>query len=323
MGDVTSSLAVAVALREKGHRCLFLTNKDAAVEALLSDARFTSVQVEDAGSLGPVLQQHRCDIAVLNQLNTPLAEAGLFRERAGLMVTIDDTGEAARLADLRFNVLYPTDDSLSDPSFIGLSAAFRQKHAEEKSIMKQPTNILVTQGGSDTYGFTPRIVRALNRVDAGIAVRVVLGPKFAHEKELADALRASTRPFELLRAIRDLSEPMMQADLAVTAGGNTLFELACLGVPTVVVCGERFEVATARRLDASGFGLNLGFGGDVDEGEIAAAVMRLLHDPVQREAMSRCGKRLVDGNGASRMAEVILSRALAGAASRQQREVNA
>ena len=53
---------------------------------------------------------------------------------------------------------------------------------------------------------------------------------------------------------------MRSADLAICSAGLTLFELACLGTPVVVICAEIFEEETAQYMEKNGFGINLGFG---------------------------------------------------------------
>ena len=84
-----------------------------------------------------------------------------------------------------------------------------------------------------------------------------------------------------------------------------MFELACLGVPTIVVCGEPFEVGTANRLEKEGFGINLGFGKYINGKNIHSAVSRLMSDFAMRKIMSITGKNLIDGYGIIKIIEKI------------------
>lgn len=307
MGDVTSSLALAEEFRNKGHKVAFIVNANKNVISLVSQADFEYHIAEGMEELTHCTEEKNFDIAILNQLETPEEEARVFKRRSKMLVTIEDTGISAKSADLRFNVLYPIADAVTDFKYIPLSPVYQEKHRNAKQINEKVGNILVTQGGSDTYGFNPKIVRALYSIPTDININVVLGPNFSHNQQLDEALIPAPRKFNIIRGINDLSDLMLEADLAVSAGGNTLFELACLGVPTVVVCAEPFEVATSERLEKEGFGISLGFGKNITDTNIYSGVSKVLHNFSLRNAMMSKGKTLIDGKGIKRMVNLSLS----------------
>lgn len=305
MGDVTYSLALAEEFKRQGYDILFITNNNQNVIKLISESDFKYIIGETLFDLEKCVKERAIDIAVLIQLDTPEDEALVFRRHTQVLVTIDDRGKAASLADLRFNILYPDRNSYSDFKYIALSHRFREKHAFSKVIKKQVEKILVIQGGSDTYGFISKIVKALYDIAVDIDIEVIIGPNFSHYQELQKEIDAAPRNFNIIRDKSDLSDLMMQADLAITAAGLTLFELACLGVPAIVICAELFEIETAQRLEDEGFGVSLGFGEYVDENELYRLVKRLMNDFNLRSEMSRKGKELIDGYGTKKIVEKI------------------
>lgn len=306
MGDVTSSLALAEEFRKTGHKVAFILNANKNVISLVSQAGFEFHIAENMEGITACMENKKVDIAILNQLETPEEEALLFKKHSKMLVTIEDTGVSAKLADLRVNVLYPIDDSITDFKYIPLAPVYQEKHKIAKHIKEKTENILVTQGGSDTYGFTPKILRALYSIPNDININVVLGPNFSHDQELNEVVNKAPRKYNLIRGVKDLSDLMLEADLAISAGGNTLFELACIGIPTIVVCGEPFEVRTAERMQQAGFGINLGFGRDVDGKRITETASAILNDHSTRTAMSRRGKELVGGQGAHKIIEIVI-----------------
>jgi spore coat polysaccharide biosynthesis predicted glycosyltransferase SpsG len=165
----------------------------------------------------------------------------------------------------------------------------------------------VTQGGSDTHGLTPKIVRALDGIAEDPAMTIVVGPAYRHHVELEAALRDHRLHVDVRRNVADMTPLMLDADLAITAGGITMLELACVGTPMIAVCGDWFEEETAARVAAAGAALNLGFGGAVTEDDISRAVDVLAADADRRSRMSEAGKRLVDGRGAARLAALVRS----------------
>lgn len=309
MGDVTSSLDIAKAFIESGRaKIAFLINDNENVMDMVSRNGYEYGVCEGIGQLKDAVSDRHFDIAILNQLDTPAEESALLKAHARTLVAVEDSGPGGAHADIRFNVLYPREGSVTDFAFIPLGDAFQKMHKIEKDIRADARKILITQGGSDTYGFTPKIVRGLYKIPSEVDISIVLGPSFSHDRELNEALRAAPRSFTIIKGRDDLSGIMSDSDIAISAGGNTLFELACLGVPAVVVCAELFEVKTAERLGNAGFGINLGFGEDVAEEDIYNTVRNLIADRDLRLKMSRTGHSLIDGSGSRRTVEMILEK---------------
>lgn len=301
MGDITSSLSLAKEFREASHQVFFIVNNNDSVQRLIYDNGFTYNLANSATEIEQYISKLDIDIAILNQLNSPKDEALVFKKCSRMLVTIEDKGDAASLADLRFNILYHSDGAITGFEFMPLDSVFQLKHIKEKIIKKEIRKLMVTQGGSDTHGLTPKIIKALEALPVSIKASVIIGPNFSHQQKLEDVLQSIQRTFELISDKTDLSDIMFESDLAVTAGGNTLFELACVGTPAVVICGEPFEVETAERLQKQDFGINLGFGADVEGNKIYSTVQSLATDYGLRLKMSRMGKELIDGRGTERM----------------------
>ncbi len=58
---------------------------------------------------------------------------------------------------------------------------------------------------------------------------------------------------------------------------------------------------TAQRLEDEGAAICLGRRENVTPAAIRQAVQNLLMDPVERQAMARCGRQLIDGRGPDRL----------------------
>jgi spore coat polysaccharide biosynthesis predicted glycosyltransferase SpsG len=106
---------------------------------------------------------------------------------------------------------------------------------------------------------------------------------------------------------------MLEADLAISGGGQTTFELAATGVPTVAIRMAKNQTLTLETLAEAGA---LVRGGDAEDPALAASVTAaletLLEDGDRRAAMSRRAREAVDGRGVLRVASEV--RALGAAA---------
>ena len=100
-----------------------------------------------------------------------------------------------------------------------------------------------------------------------------------------------------------------RSHFAVTAGNNWSLELACVGVPQLIVVQSETHWPTARLLEEEGAAACLGWHANVSAGTVRQAVSTLLSDTLERQAMARAGRRLIDGRGPDRLVtalEVVL-----------------
>jgi len=307
MGDIWGSLALAAAFGSSHDIHFVISDGQLARETIAGRGyRVTLVpgleeEIRSLSALAP-------DIVIVNKLNSEARHVRSLKSVAKFVVTIDDCGEAAQAADLNVNVLYPVEGSVTGPQFVTLREEFRQVH-RIKPVAPNVQRLLITQGGADTYGFTPSILKAVFESRFQGEVMVILGPAFRHENEFK-AVVADRSPLPtVIRNANNMAELLGSADLAITAAGLTMFELCCVGTPSLVVCAEFFEVATASRLEEVGAVINLGFGANLDYKQLTSRLNGILEDFELRRRMSDRGRALVDGRGAERVAQVILERA--------------
>jgi len=99
---------------------------------------------------------------------------------------------------------------------------------------------------------------------------------------------------------------MKESDLAITAAGNTLYELALFGVPSIVICHHEKHNKVAKEFAKRNSAINLGIGTKLDLRIIANTVDELLSSREKRLKLSINAKKIVDGLGSKRIAEKVL-----------------
>ena len=157
--------------------------------------------------------------------------------------------------------------------------------------------ILVTTGGGDPGGLTPKVVAALSRLH-GLEVDVVAGPFAKDGFEAA----SNTTSFKFHQDLPSLLPLIRGADLAVMGLGVTTWEMAASGLPFVMMPHHPAQVPTAGWLEEKGCA-TLGLeSGEFDEGRFLKAVQGLLDDPATLARQSRALIKLVDGRGGARAA---------------------
>ena len=186
----------------------------------------------------------------------------------------------------RTELLLGTRFTLLRPSFRGLPV----RHA--RPVVQR---ILVTLGGADVLDQTPAIALGLSRALPAVRIDVVIGPFF--------------RPYEpagarvvVHHAPPELAPLMVEADLAITAGGQTTYELAACGVPSVALCTAENQRGNLRALERAG---TLVQAADATAAVEAACV--LASDLARRARMTATAQALVDGLGAERVATALVA----------------
>ena len=163
-------------------------------------------------------------------------------------------------------------------------------------------NILITTGSTNKNRLLERLVDICLHAAPQAELSVVVGKMASYEGVL-------TANVSVLHNVSDMAALMGNADLALSAAGSTLYELAVVGVPTVAIA-----MTENQSLNAAGFEeLDLGpvfryeegcFFGEC--GDLTSTVSRLSADRDARCSMSERASSIVDGRGAERLAQALL-----------------
>jgi UDP-2,4-diacetamido-2,4,6-trideoxy-beta-L-altropyranose hydrolase len=181
-----------------------------------------------------------------------------------------------------------------------------QPRSRDVRLLPEASRVLVSLGGSDPDDVTGFVLDALERLeDPNLAVIALVGGANPRGAELRE--RAGDASYGL-RVEVNSTEParhMQWADVAVSAGGSTTWELAYLGVPTCHIVIAENQIEIARHTEQRGFSINLGAPETLDADRVANSIGKLLGDVKRRESMSRSGQAIIDGQGARRVVEAM------------------
>ncbi|MCI8469275.1 MAG: hypothetical protein HFJ75_07310 [Eggerthellaceae bacterium] len=185
---------------------------------------------------------------------------------------------------------------LAGPGFAPVSGRFglpRERCAGDD------VRILVTSGSTNPDGVLERMAQACVMGAPGAVIDLVVGQSAS--VTLPDRLLSYCR---VHRGVADLAPLMREADFAVSAAGFTLYELSCMGVPTVAV-----PIVDNQMGNVAGFarrGLGLTFSEVMPTaGEIAVAVQKMFGNKGLREELGSRARQVVDGRGSARIARAL------------------
>lgn len=95
-------------------------------------------------------------------------------------------------------------------------------------------NILISLGGNDLRNLTPKILKLLHDNYPNITKKVIIADSFNNIQEI-EALEKNDVELIYSPNSNEIVEVMQSVDLAISASGQTLYELACIGVPTIAI----------------------------------------------------------------------------------------
>lgn len=166
-----------------------------------------------------------------------------------------------------------------------------------------PYRVAVALSEHDPEGFTSQVVKLLLETPGVEKVDVVARAHhrglddlraFAQEGNAAGRLEVATEPNEV-------GQKLVRCHAAVTSGTAWSLELACIGVPQLLVVQDESYWPTARRLEEEGAATCVGSMENLKTQAFKQAVADLLADPMERQTMARCGRQLIDGRGPDRL----------------------
>ncbi len=328
-GHVMRCVALAQALRSKGHQVIFLQAESTPALTMRLAAEGLRVEFRPVEPGSPEDARWTTELARREKADWVVGDSYAFADdwqqgikAAGLgLLVLDDYGHATRYhADFILNQnlsaragLYPQRASstklLLGPRYTLLRADFLQ-HRGNAIVRRTGTQrVLVTLGGSDPDDITSRVLAGLKALPEAEVV-VVVGGSNPHREQLVKACAGHPK-WRLVVNTSEMAELMVWADVAVSAAGSTSWEIALLGLPGVTLVTAPNQVDIGPALERAGVAICLGEGRDLQPAALAAAVSRLLSDPVRRAQMGLRAAALIDGLGAGRVVTQLQAKQLA------------
>jgi UDP-2,4-diacetamido-2,4,6-trideoxy-beta-L-altropyranose hydrolase len=322
IGHVMRCLALAQAWQDTGGEAAFVMAMKAPIienrlrsEGIgVHNVEVTPGSIDDATETLTIAEEHKAQWVVLDGYHFDGAYQREIKNSGKRLLCIDDYGHAYHyFADTILNQnihaheqLYdhrePESNLLLGTRFVLLRREFLKWQGWRREVPRRVRRILVTLGGGNDSNITAKVVRALERIDLEeTRVVVIAGPANPYAKEIKDRLTNCSSNIQLLDGVKDTANLMAGADLAISAGGSTCWELAFMGLPSMVVPIADNQIAVAEELNKRGTAIRLTTQEIDSEAEMASRIGRLLYSRGIRSLMSRKGPVLVDGEGTGRL----------------------
>jgi spore coat polysaccharide biosynthesis predicted glycosyltransferase SpsG len=227
------------------------------------------------------------------------------------IICIDEFGNRRLDADIIVNPMideyywkYNTRAKLyCGAEYLVLPVKLQEFRKKIRKINEKIKTVTVSMGGVDIGDTTLHLAEWFPLLDDELEINLVLGGAYQKEKELRELI-ANSDNIRMFHNISYLDRLFFESDLAFCAGGNTLHELAVLGVPAIVVPSMPHEVRNGKAFESAGFSFCGSIAEQFSFQELVDLYSRIETKQV-RENMRDAGKKMADGRGYERIYEIL------------------
>jgi spore coat polysaccharide biosynthesis predicted glycosyltransferase SpsG len=135
---------------------------------------------------------------------------------------------------------------------------------------------------------------------------VVLGKGFKNKEKLKDFSKKYANVV-LKENVKYMSKIMLECDVAISAGGGTLYELCSCGTPTIAFIVAENQEKLVDKLSRLKYIKSIGWYDEITKNKLISVFNKLCRDKDARKDMSSRGQFLVDGLGGSRITKEIIN----------------
>ena len=286
LGHVYRALMLAHEI--SAHKITFLCTRESELAVASIAARDYRTVVQQGEDLAAEVLALEPDLVINDILNTPADYMQRLMVAGVHCANFEDQGPGARFADLIINALY--EEKVDDPRFCYGPRYFCLRDefagASRNEFRSQVKRVLITFGGTDSRDMARRTLDCIEPLcrEHGIVIRIVAGPGYAHKDALEAHIAALNNPLVEFTHITNVMSRMMEgADMAICSAGRTVYELAHMRVPALVLAHHAREARHTFARAHNGFAY-LGIMDKVSDRKIRTVFARLL-DPERRKRL--------------------------------------
>jgi len=287
LGHVYNTLLIANDILK--HEVLFLVDDRSQMAYDRIADRNYPVYMQQSPNIVDDIRRLDPDLVINDRLSTTEEYMQALKNLAVPTINFEDEGPGARLADVVINAIYP-EPSINTGRYYGHRYfCLRDEFLLTKPKTFRPTveRVLITFGGVDPNNYTHKVLSAISDYcqEADIEIDVVAGFGYNNYDSI------SGFPGNIHRDVGRISDFMAAADLVFTSAGRTVFEIAAVQTPAVVLAQNERELTHTFASAENGF-LNLGLGHKVSNADLLQHFRQLVESAAVRRHMSELMSRI-------------------------------
>ena len=317
-GHIMRCLSIADAAKEQGKETIFITADEKPLEMLQSRGYEPIILYTDWDSMEEELEVL---LPLIKRMGVSKLLVDSYQVTEKYLRTLEEHTEVFYLDDLdAFE--YPVSNVICyanyysqlsygnykgntkfylGTSYMPIRRVFQ--NCKPKLIKEKIENVMILSGGSDNYHMIENIAELFKENDI-LQADIICGAFYPDFEGLKEKF-AGYGNLHFYQNVSNLEEFMEKADLAISAGGTTLYELSAKGTPTISYSFADNQLKNVRQFDEDGL---ISYAGDVRVDDVYGNIYRLyrkFEDSKLRKACSKKMQKVMDGQGATRIAALL------------------
>lgn len=311
-GHITRCLSLYQAFKEGGILPELIINGDNNIEYLLKGVNYQIFNwLDEKSKLFEMVKD--ADVAIIDSYLADISVYNTLSELVKLSVYIDDNKRLSYPKGIVVNgSIYA--EELNYPHTNGVAYLLGTKYTPlrkefwevpEKKIKEKIEGIMITFGGDDAKNMIPKILVLLNDEYPNLIKNVIIGRAFENIDDIKKCADKNTNLIYYPDAEK-IKEIMFESDIAISACGQTLNELASIGVPTIGVCIAENQLGNIKGWEKIGF---LEYAGWYSKGNILEKIKNVienLKNSKERKNKYKITRKFIDGKGSLRISIKLL-----------------
>ena len=248
---------------------------------------------------------------VIDGYNFKKNEIKSIRSKVKKLVQIYDYGQVYDNSDL----IISSNDNLQLNEYnqkkrIGLKFTIINPkfYEKEKKINKNVKNVIISFGLIDSKNYTAKVLEIIQKSKFDLKfenIYVAINSKSKFIPELKKIIKKIKCNVTMKEFGDDLVKVVKSCDLAIGAGGISMCERLCSGIPSIVILSSNNQVEITEKLQKKKAIIKLNFLKIFDKKKFQNSLTEILIDFQKRKNFSKIGRKIFDGNGVIRVAETL------------------
>ncbi len=300
-----------IAEQKLGIESIFITSIHDNSEKFLRKFKITAYNEDN---LENILKNNSIDL-IISDIN--YLEKNIFEiyKKYSKSVSLAPRGESKFYADLSFIDFSFFDKYLDSKSSGKILSGLKytvmsskildiRNKLNDKEIIKNKKNIIISMGGVDSSNLINTIVKGLIGLEDDWNVNIILGPLYEKEEELKSLINRLNCNVKILNNPKNFLKLIAQSTIGIFAAGIVSYESAALGTFSLNVSLTEFHLKRSIEIQKLGLGINLGMYNNILDKEISKKILELEKN-MNFNKMSYNSMKLIDGKGAYRVIDEI------------------
>ncbi len=255
LGHVYRCLSIAHEITD--HSIEFITTKEnnLAIKKLSASGYHLTISSERKIEMDII--NNSPSLLINDILNTKSPYIKKIQKNKIKILNFEDLGSGAKNSDLTINELYEKPKLKAKNILWGNRYFFLRDEfndAKKNRWKNSITSLLLTFGGTDQNNFSKKIYIAIKDLckKHNIYINIVTGPGYENYEELRDNIKNDYNTV-LTRSTGVISSIMEKCQIAIISNGRTVYELAHMNIPALIISHHERETTHNFSSEENGF----------------------------------------------------------------------